>query len=65
ITLISILGLLIALFAARNLEASSDPVFAGMLVRDGLSLLLDQIFIGGAILVTLISHEYARRAPKQ
>ncbi|MDP8242624.1 MAG: NADH-quinone oxidoreductase subunit N [Candidatus Hinthialibacter antarcticus] len=65
ITLTSILGLLIALFATRSLEASSDPIFAGMLVRDGLSLLLDQIFIIGAILVTLISHDYARRAPKQ
>ncbi len=65
ITLTSVLGLLIALFVTRNLEPSTEPLFAGMIIRDGLSLLFDQLFIIGAILVTLISHEYARRAPKQ
>ncbi|MBI1388271.1 MAG: NADH-quinone oxidoreductase subunit NuoN [bacterium] len=65
VTLTATLGLLIAFFTARSLEASATPIFAGMVVRDSLSILLDQIFLAGAMLVTWIGHEYARRNPRQ
>lgn len=66
VTLTASLGLLIAFFATRNLvEPTGDAYFGGMIVRDSLSILLNQVFIIGALLAALISHDYARRDPRQ
>lgn len=59
ITLIALLGLSIALIAARSLTAVSETGFSGMILRDEISLYLDPMFLIGAGLIVLLSHCYA------
>lgn len=63
ITQTAVLGVVIAFIFARNLNAVSDTEFSGLIVRDGISIYLDQLFLMGTALVILFSHRYAEIHP--
>lgn len=63
LTLTALVGVAIALIFARNLSAVSEPDFSGLILRDGLSIYLDQLFLIGAALTILLSHRYAQFHP--
>lgn len=64
ITLTTSLGLLAAYVLTRGMTAHEGPLFGGMIVRDELSIFLSILFLIGALLVTLISHEHAKKMPR-
>ncbi len=59
ITLLALIGILLAFVSARNLYGVSELTFSWLFLRDNLSVILDQIFLIGAALIILISHRYA------
>ncbi len=59
ITLLALIGIALAFFSAGTLYGTSEPAFSWLILRDDLSVVLDQIFLIGAALIVLISHRYA------
>lgn len=65
ITLTASLGLLTAYVCTRNMVPAEELIFAGMIIRDSFSLLMDRVFVIGALMVVLLSNHYAKRWPHQ
>jgi len=61
ITLTSLTGVVIAIIASQSLNPSGEALFSGLVIRDGWSVYLDQLFLLGTGLVLLLSHHYAER----
>ena len=59
ITLTAFLGVVLALICVRSLSASYTTVFSGLILRDGISIYLDQLFLIGTAIVILLSHRFA------
>ncbi len=56
LTLLTLIGLALAYVTTQWLQPSTEPAFAGMVIRDGLSIFLDKLFLFGAALVVLLGH---------
>ncbi|MEW6234995.1 MAG: NADH-quinone oxidoreductase subunit N [Candidatus Omnitrophota bacterium] len=61
ITLLALLGLAAAYLAALRLDPTIQPAFTGMVIRDGVSLYLDKLFLIGTALIVLMSHPLSQR----
>lgn len=61
ITLTALTGVVTAYICTQGLSVSDEAVFAGMVLRDGWSIYLDQLFLAGTALIVLLSHLYAER----
>ena len=61
VTLITLIGLLVAIYSTRNLVDVNEPAFSWMILRDNVSVFLDLLFLKGTILIVLLSHHYAAR----
>jgi NADH-quinone oxidoreductase subunit N len=61
ITLTALIGIVLAFIASQSLKGSAELSFSNMVIRDDLSLYLNQIFLVGIALILLLSMRYAGR----
>lgn len=61
ITLISLAGLILAIFSTQGLYGVNETGFSLMIIRDNISTFFNMIFLQGICLVILLSHRYAAR----
>jgi NADH-quinone oxidoreductase subunit N len=61
LTLSTLVGIALAFVSTQAMKGVSELGFSGMILRDDLSLYLDQIFLLGAGLVVLLSQHYCTR----
>ncbi|RJP28482.1 MAG: NADH-quinone oxidoreductase subunit N [Candidatus Omnitrophota bacterium] len=61
ITLLALIGIVLAFFSAGTLYGASELAFSWLIIRDDMSVVIDQIFLIGAALIVLMSHHYSER----
>ncbi|MBD3267035.1 NADH-quinone oxidoreductase subunit N, partial [bacterium] len=61
LTLLGLIGLALSFVVSQNMKGTVETGFSEMILRDGISLYLDQIFLVGCALIILLSQDYAAR----
>ncbi len=61
ITLVTLAGVILAIFSTQGLYDVNETGFSLMIIRDNISTFFNMVFLQGIALVVLLSHRYAQR----